>query len=472
MKPSAFALATLIALSAPSLALSPSQPPDPGPSLAGQPLLALSDSVETLVRRVHPSVVKIAAMGFDGKNDEGTAAGIVTRARTSGSGTIVDADGLIVTNAHVLAGAERVQVTVPADTIPGRPGGGATMMVAAQVLGSDPVADVALLKVPLTGLPYLPLDASVTVRQGQAVLAFGSPMGLDDSVTLGIVSSPARQLEPGDPVAYIQTDAPINPGNSGGPLVDAEGRVVGISTMILSQSGGSEGIGFALPVDLVATVVQQLRRTGRVAPGDIGLEARSNAPDLARAWQLPTELGAVVEDVEPDGPAHHAGIRPGDLIESLDGRPLTGLPALRLALYRAPIGSTLRLGILRDRERLGVEVKVRPGRSGSHRLAAAVNGQSLIQQLGVFVLDIDDELSSELGQARSKGGVLIAAQLEELPTLGEDLQVDDILYAVNRHPIASVARLRELLKSVHPGEPIAFQVERNGALRFVVMELP
>lgn len=462
------ALLAAMALSSPVLA----QVPDPRPDSS---LGALSDSVQALVRRVHPCVVKIVAMGFSGEGDVGVNTGIVNRGQSTGSGVIVDPDGLIVTNAHVLAGADRVQVTLPPDAASAaqdQPGGGVTVIVGARVLGVDAEADVALLKVPLAGLPYLPLDGSGPVQQGQVVLAFGSPMGLDDSVTLGVISSPARQFDPADPAAYIQTDAPINPGSSGGPLVDANGRIVGINTLILSQSGGSEGLGFAVPVELVAAVVDQLRQTGRVTQGDIGLQARANGPVIAHAWRLHAETGVVVQDVDPDGPAHRSGLRSGDLVDSLDGKPLAGLPQLRLALYRAAVGSSLRLGVLRDGEHSVVDVKVRGRKSVAARLAAAISGDNLIPQLGVFALDVDDELAAEFGQARGKGGVLVAAELDQAPVLGEALQVDDIIYRMNRQPIANAGRLRELLKGVRPGEPVAFQVERKGQLHFVAMELP
>jgi len=451
------------------------QAPAKTPGVPAQSALgALSDSVQTLTRRVHPSVVKIVAMGYSGNDSAGGDTGVVSRGLSTGSGVVIDPDGLIVTNAHVLAGADRVQVTFPSDAVPppeDRPGGRLAATVGARVLGVDSEADVALIKAPLSGLPYLVLDASAGVQQGQVVLAFGSPMGLDDSVTLGVISSPARQLDAEDPVAYVQTDAPINPGSSGGPLVDAQGRLVGINTLILSKSGGSEGLGFAVPVDLVAAVVEQLRRTGRVTPGDIGLGARTNGQVIAQALGLRSDTGVLVQDVEPDGPAHRSGLRPGDLVDHIDGRHLAGLPQLHVALYRAAVGSSLRLGILRDGERSEAEVKVRARSPVASRLAAAVAGQNLVPDLGVFVLDLDDELAEQIGQARGKGGVLVVAALDQLPVLGESLQVDDIIYRMNQYRVTDAARLRELVSAVRPGEPVAFQVERNGQLHFVAMEL-
>jgi serine protease Do len=443
------------------------EPPGAGSALAG-----LSEAVESLTRRVHPCVVKVVAMGYSGGESEGGDTGIVNRGQSTGSGAIVSADGLILTNAHVLGGADRAQVLLPADALAGgRPGGGVQTQVAARVLGVDTESDLALLQAPLSGLPFLPLDPAAQVRQGELVLAFGSPRGLEDSVTLGVVSATARQFDPEDPLAYIQTDAPINPGSSGGPLVDGEGRLVGINTLILSESGGSEGLGFAIPAALAAAVADRLKRSGRAMPGEIGLAGRSNGPGLALALRLPTQVGVVVQDVDPDGPAQRAGLRPGDILDTLDGAPLPGLPQLHLALYRAAPGATLRLGVLREGERREAQVRVGEGTPAAARVAGAVAAANLVPQLGVFAIDMDETLAVELAQSRGRGGVLVAAELDRSPAMGEALQLDDIVYRLNRERVGSAAQLRQLLDRLTPGDPIAFQVERQGRLRYVVMEL-
>jgi serine protease Do len=304
------------------------------------------------------------------------------------------------------------------------------------------------------------------------VLAFGSPQGLEDSVSLGVVSSAARQFEPEDPIAYVQTDAPVNPGSSGGPLIDAAGQVVGINTLFVSQSGGSEGLGFAIPAELVKVVVEQLRRSGRSVRADLGLDVRTVSQTLAAAWGLAAVSGVVVEDVDAEGPARQTAIRPGDLIDSVDGQPLANLLELNLRLYRAVPGTTLQLGALRDGQRLTVTLKTRERVSATAKLAAAVRQQDLIPELGVFVVDMDRNLAQELAQARGQGGVLVAAILSETPAVGEDLQTGDIIYRMNRQQVTSGERLRELLRGMKPGDPVAFQLERNGRLRFVVAEIP
>lgn len=444
------------------------------PTAPASALAAVSDATQDLARRIRPCVVKVVAVGYLAAGDDGDQ-GTVSRGQSWGSGVIVDPDGYIVTNAHVLGGADHVQVTLPlSPPDPAQDGrtARAHRILPAQVVGEDEEADVALLKVAETGLPYLPLTHPGPIRQGELVLAFGSPQGLEDSVSLGVVSSAARQFQPEDPIAYVQTDAPVNPGSSGGPLVDALGQLVGINTLFLSQSGGSEGLGFAIPASLVKAVVDQLRRAGHAGRAEIGLDVRTVDPNLAAAWGLPVVGAVVVEDVVPDGPAAKSPIRPGDLIESVDGERLDNLQELNLRLYRALPGARLKLGMLRDGQRFSVSVKTREHASATSRLAAAVRQRDLIPQLGAFVVDLDQDLARELDQARGKGGVLIAAVLGDAPALGEDLQAGDIIYGMNRKPVTNSARLRELLSAMKPGDPIALQIEREGRLRFVASEIP
>jgi serine protease Do len=438
-------------------------------------LAALSQSLRELAGKVHPCVVKVVSTGFREPDDDSGERGIVSREQSSGSGVIIDPDGYVVTNAHVVAGADGARVTlasIPQTEAGGDSGLGGRKVVEARIVGLDPEADVALLKVPRSGLPYLPLADSERVRQGQVVVAFGSPMGLEDSVTFGIVSSTARQFDPEDPIAYLQTDAAINPGNSGGPLVDTAGRVVGINTLILSQSGGNEGLGFAVPSNVVSAVVEQLRRTGRSGRGDIGIEVRTVTPALAAALGLPAAGGVMVRDVEPESAAQRAGIRPGDLIASVNGKALNNVLQLTLSLYRAPVGSTLRLGILRDGQEVPFAVEVHERAPDLTRVAAAVKAQNLVPQLGIFVMDLDQKLAEQLGQARGSGGVLVAAMTEDGPSFDEDLRAGDIIYRVNRQRVSGAARLRELLNGMKPGDAVAFEIERDGQLHFLALELP
>jgi serine protease Do len=438
-------------------------------------LNALSDAVQVLARRVRPCVVKVVAIGYLDAEEQGLEQGTVSRGQNSGSGVIIDPDGYIVTNAHVLSGADHAQVTLPASALSlgpegWRPGVGKTLT--AQVVGTDAETDIALLQVPETGMPFLPLAPYQTIRQGQVVLAFGSPLGLEDSVSLGIVSSAARQLGPEDMIAYVQTDAPINSGSSGGPLVDAAGRVVGINTLFLSEAGSSEGIGFAVPVDLVAAVVEQLRVTGRAVRAYVGLDLRTVSPPLAAAWELPLAGGIVVQDVDQEGPAWGTGIEPGDLLDSVDGEPIANLLQLNISLYRAAAGTELQLGVLRDKRRLVVPVEVREREPPISQIAGAVRKRSLISQLGIFVTDMNKDLSNELDQSRGEGGVLVVATLGGTLAFGDTLEVGDIIYRMNRNQITTSVQLRQQLDGMKAGQPVAFQIEREGRLRFLAMEVP
>lgn len=248
----------------------------------GTTLDDVSDSLQAVARVVNPAIVQIFATSYEARTGLiPRNADLVTTQRASGSGVIVDSAGLIVTNAHVVRDAARIRVEIGAGL------DGASLVstrirsVVATVLGMDNETDLAVLKVDAQELPALSFGDSDQLRPGQVVLAFGAPLGLRHSVSLGVVSAVARQLEPESTVAYVQTDASINPGNSGGPLVDARGRMIGINTFILSQTGGNEGLGFAIPSNVARFVVEQIRRTGRVRRGEIGVTPQTLTPVLA-----------------------------------------------------------------------------------------------------------------------------------------------------------------------------------------------
>jgi serine protease Do len=251
---------------------------------------------------------------------------LVAPSRGSGSGVILDSDGYIVTNAHVVENAHRIQVQVatqpPDDDKHHSALRAHARLLTARLIAIDEETDLAVIKVEAKGLPTLDFADSDQVHPGQLVLAFGSPMGLNSTVTLGVISAIARQLEPDDAMIYLQTDAPINPGNSGGPLVNVDGKVVGINTLILSQSGGNEGLGFAAPSNIVRNVFDQIRKYGRVRRGEIGVRAQTITSLLAEGLHLPRETGVILSDVYPGTPAEKSGLKPGDIVISLDGKPM------------------------------------------------------------------------------------------------------------------------------------------------------
>ena len=292
------------------LTAAPSLFPQTKPSVS---LGELSASFETLAQRVRPSVVQIFSTGYASaeESDSSNTSSLLSKQRSTGSGVILSEDGFILTNNHVVHNALKIEVKLHRETTGGRM---PDATLPAKLIGVDREADLAVIKIDRTALPKLSLGDSSQLRQGQLVMAFGNPLGLEGSVSMGIVSSTARQLKLDDPMTYVQTDAPINPGNSGGPLVDAEGRVVGINTFILSQSGGSEGIGFAVPSNLVRSSYEQIVKDGHVHRGQIGIVAQTITPAIAKGLGLPQDWGVIASDVTPDGPADKAGLKSGDII--------------------------------------------------------------------------------------------------------------------------------------------------------------
>ena len=296
----------------------------------------LDSSLEQVVAKVSPAVVQIVVTGYGPLEDHGHSdTARIVRQHAIGAGVIVDSDGYIITNAHVVQGAQRIRVILPSppadsplDIQPIHAG----QILDAKLLGTHKQSDLALLKVEETHLPTVPLRDDARVRQGELVFAIGSPEGLRNSVTMGVVSSVARQPDPDDPRVYIQTDAALNPGNSGGPLVDIDGNLVGINTMMLSEGGGSEGLGFAIPAAIVNFDYQNLRKYGRVERVAIGARMQNITPTLAAGLGLARSWGAIVSDMEPGGAAEAAGLQIDDIVLAIDNRPIPTLPDLMAVL--------------------------------------------------------------------------------------------------------------------------------------------
>ena len=433
----------------------------------------LSRSLQDLSQKVSASVVQIFVTGYaPPEEDDPHGAGQPTLERSNGSGVIVDADGYIVTNAHVVENATRIEVDLPFAAIGGEPGrsilGRRGRTLGAQIVAIDRETDIAVVKIEAKALPVLPFGDSDAIRPGQLVLAFGSPLGLDSTVTLGIVSAVARQLTPEDPMIYIQTDAPINPGNSGGALVDTEGRLVGISTLIYSQSGGNEGIGFAAPSNIVRNVFDQIRKSGRVRRGEIGVETQTVTATLAEALKLGADAGVIVADVDEGTPAAKAGLQPGDVIHTLDGKRMENGRQFRINIYTRTIGQQVTLEVQRGERRLTMRVPVFERQTASTRLSDLLTPQNSIRALGVIALDLTAQIKELLPELRRSRGVVVAAVSGDVPYSQQgQLQAGDVIYALNTQPIESVAALRAAVDRLKPHDAAVLQIEREGSLMFI-----
>jgi serine protease Do len=438
-------------------------------------LRQFNGSIEALVNKVSPAVVQIQVTGFGpltGSSKSGVA--FIARQHAIGSGVIVDPDGYIMTNAHVVEGAQRIRVVMPVpqsesplDIAPI----GQRQVLDATLVGTHKDTDLALVKIEGHNLPFLAMGIKRPVQAGEMVLAIGSPEGLQSSVTLGVVSSAWRQLDPDQPMVYIQTDAAINPGNSGGPLVDLDGYVIGLNTLILSEGGGSEGLGFAIPARIVGFVYGNLRKYGHVHRTEIEVSAQSITPTLASGLGLSQKWGVVISDVLPNGPAAAAGIKVQDIVQAIDGRPILGLPGLTAALYLHPPDEAVRVDILRGQQKLTLNVPAFEHHDKEDQLADFIDPGNRIGRLGVYVMDLNDKVAGAMSDVRVPSGVVVLGQSLDLNALTSNLRPGDIIHAINRVPVTSTDQLRAALRDLKPGDPVVLQIERLGQLQYVDFEM-
>jgi serine protease Do len=445
------------------------------PTAPAPVLEQLNSALEELSARISPAVVQIVVTGYgpvEGRNRSDTA--LIARQHAVGSGVIVDADGYIMTNAHVVEGAQRIHVALPmpATSFPSQFEAGVERMVDAKLVGIHQESDLALLKIDKANLPTLVLGATRPVHQGELVFALGSPEGLQNSVTMGVVSSVARQADPAKPLLYIQTDAPINPGNSGGPLVDAEGYVIGLNTFILSQGGGSEGLGFAIPARVVDFVYHSLRKYGHVHRVEVKAGAQNITPTLAEGLGLAQDWGVIVDDVTPGGPADSAGLKVQDIILTADDRPINALPAFTASLYLHPLDQVLKLEILRGKEKLILNVPVLEMTEPMDAITSLANSQNnLVGRLGILALDLNDQLRSVIGDLRISSGVVVVGRAAEFNSADSGLQSGDVIHSLNRTLIDSVATLRTAVRALKPGDAVVVQIERGGGLEYLAFDM-
>jgi serine protease Do len=442
-------------------------------------LAQFNESLQELTARVTPSIVQVQVTGYRALNDKNdTEASTIGRQRSLGSGVIVDPDGYIITNAHVVKGAQRVRVVLTPATagdsqVRASLGLGEHSPPAeARIIGIAPTIDVALLKIEQKNLPAMAFADYTQLKKGQLVLAFGSPEGLENSVSMGVVSAVARQADPDVPSVYIQTDAPINPGNSGGPLVNTNGELVGINTFILTESGGSQGLGFAIPSSVVEFVYHELRKYGRVHRSVIGAQLQDITPDLAAGLSLKKERGVVVTDVEPGGPAEKAGLQIEDILLSLDGRAMGSVPLAEMIISTRPAGAVMQADVLRGTQRVTLKIPVSEQKNDVDQLGDLVDpAKDLIVKLGIYGVEIDEQLAKQLEDLREPSGVIVAALAADSIGVEADLQPGDVIHALNGKRVATLEELRAGLKALPAGAAGVLQIERDEKLQYITFEM-
>jgi len=435
-------------------------------------LRQFSGALSQLAARVSPAVVQILVTGYgpipgeDGRAD--TA--YIVRQHGVGSGVIVDPNGYVITNAHVVHGAQRIVVVLPATTAGGtaRQSGTKKGVYEARVVGTHTESDLAVLKIEAAGLPALTLHDSAAVKQGELVFAIGSPQGLASTVTLGIISATARQTEIDAPMLFIQTDAPINPGNSGGPLVNADGEVVGINTFILSRSGGSQGLGFAIPAPVVRFVYDGLRKRGHVNRIELGIAAQGITPVLASGLGLARDWGVVISDVAPGGPAEKAGLKAEDVIVTADGRTIQDNGDLSRYISSQAPGKTVKLEVLREGQQKAFSVTLGtfPDATSEEETASGQKGK-----LGMTLRDLTSALAERLELPRGTKGALVWEVEAGEPAEEAGLQRGDLIVSVNGAPVSGVQDFEREIERARRDGAARLRVQSNGAFRIVVLKL-
>lgn len=444
------------------------QPVNPATITTARTLPDFSD----LVSRVKPAVVSITTM-VKTASAEGPMEGMrmpfpfgqmmpeAPRSRIMegrGSGFIVNANGTIVTNNHVVKDATTVSVTLD---------DGRTLQ--AKVIGRDPRTDIAVLKVEAgKPLPYIELGHSRDVKPGEWVVAMGNPFGLGGTVTAGIVSAVGRDIGSGPYDQFIQIDAPINQGNSGGPLFTQDGKVIGMNTAILSPHGGSVGIGFAVPSDMIATVATQIAKTGYVTRGFIGVEAQALTGTTAKAMGVAENAGALLAGVRPDSPAAKAGLRAGDIIQAINGSPVTNPRDLAVTVSGLKPNEHASMSILRDGK--AREIKVTIGDMPRERVAAADEPASPSRaQVGVALGALSAEVRAELDVPADVKGAVIQQVRPGSPAQLAGLQAGDVILGVGGKTIETPAEAVQAIRDALGGKEhaVALRIMRDGASRFV-----
>jgi serine protease Do len=375
--------------------------------------------------------------------------------RSMGSGFVINSAGYIVTNNHVVEDATEILVKVDdGRELPGK------------VVGRDPRTDLALLKVDATGLPVIPLGDSAELQVGEPVMAIGNPFGLERTVTTGIVSATGRVIGQGPYDDFIQTDASINPGNSGGPLINARGQAVGINAAIFSQSGGSVGIGFAIPVNQAKSVVTQLAANGRVTRGWLGVTIQPLTPELAKGFKVPGGGGALVSSVQDGSPAAQAGIKAGDVVTEYDGKKLAQPGDLSRLVAATAVGRQVPLTVVREGQTMSLQVHVaRMDEPDQPKVAQSEQGK---EPLGLAVETLTPEVGRELGLADSRG-VVVRGVRDSSPAEKAGIRAGDVITELDHQPVANAGDMKRLLAQHAKGAPVVVLLHRDGASLYAAM---
>lgn len=381
-----------------------------------------------------------------------------------GSGVIISADGYVLTNNHVVQGGDEVTVTLSDDRA-----------YKAQVVGTDRGTDLAVLRIKATGLAYAELGDSDALEIGEWVLAVGSPMGLDQTVTAGIISAKGRHvgITQGGYEDFLQTDAAINPGNSGGPLVNLKGQVVGINTAIASRSGGSMGIGFAVPSSIAKTVLDQILKSGKVTRGRIGAGIQDLTEDLAQSFQFKSRHGVLISDVLPDSPAAKAGLKTGDIVTKYDGRPVRSANQFRNSVAATKPGTKAELEIFRNGNPLTAHVVI--GELDEKEVAAVGTESSSESSesmglLGLSVQTLTQELAKQYGIKEPLKGVVVTDVEPSSPSAKAGIRAQDVIVNIGGKDVQTVQEFKDTMKQQKLEAGVRMQVVRDGFNRFVFLK--
>jgi len=378
--------------------------------------------------------------------------------RSLGSGFIISTDGYIVTNNHVIGDADKITVRLsdPHEA-----------EYEATVVGADDKTDIALIKINANrSLPTIALGSSADLQVGDWVMAVGNPFGLEQTVTVGIVSAKGRIIGAGPYDNFIQTDASINPGNSGGPLLNLKGEVIGINTAIFSQSGGNIGIGFATPVDLAKSIVTQLREKGKVTRGWLGVTVQSVTPELAQSFDLKESSGALIAEVTPGGPADQAGLKRGDIITVFNGTAIEDSHQLPALVAETPVGEKARITVLRGGKEEILTVTVR---ELTDQQAAAGRGEQSEGNWGMTVDNLTPEVVRRFQLERDQRGVAVIEVEPGSPAEQAGIQSGDVLVEINRQPVESLADFTKVLADVKNQETLLLLVQRGDSASFFAL---